>query len=284
MRILAILILYNPDEKITLKIKEYANIFDFLFIWDNSAFILPGIKQVIKKSSNLLYNSYKVNIGLSSAYNKGIKYAKENKYDIIATLDQDSSFENLDKLIMFSKYYLKTHKSILGVDYRINRPLQGIELLPCDWVINSGLFISIDTINSIGGYNELFFVDGVDMELCLRARNANIFSYIFTGSNINQIYGELQSIKLFNKQFTFRVYSPSRVKEIVFSHILLYRKYHEKKILQELSCIIKLNIKTILLYHNRVSRFINLLRGIFKGLTTSVKRLDTCLSNCKNVD
>lgn len=282
-KVIAIIVLYNPSDDIIRKIEYYARIFDYLYIWDNSSKSTFEFNNIISNNSNILYNFRGGNVGLSLAYNEAVKYSYLHNFDIIVTLDQDSTFNNLESMVSFAKSFLYNNDCILGVDTRnINNVdannLNNELLIKQDWLINSGLFIRTSTLVRIGCYTPLFFVDGIDIELCLRAEKMGIHSYIYSGCTINQTYGEPTTKTLFNNVYSYRLYKPNRVREILYSQLLLYRKYKKNKLAKECWCCIKLTIKVFILHdEQRFDRIYNMICGILKGLFTSTRKLDTFL-------
>ena len=96
---------YNESENITefckriFKIKKKV---DLLIIDDNSPDGTSDIvKKIKKKNRNLILIKRKSKLGIGSAFRAGIKFAVENKYNILVTLDADLSHqpEEIPKLL-----------------------------------------------------------------------------------------------------------------------------------------------------------------------------------------
>ena len=110
---------YNESENITefckriFKIKKKV---DLLIIDDNSPDGTSDIvKKIKKKNRNLILIKRKTKLGIGSAFRAGIKFAVENKYNILVTLDADLSHqpEEIPKLLL----KLKKNDFVIGSRY-----------------------------------------------------------------------------------------------------------------------------------------------------------------------
>ncbi len=185
-----------------------------LFVYDNS----PN-EQIINRN-NTIYVHDEHNSGLSVAYNKACKFAKDNGYKWLLLLDQDTDFsgisikhyenaikENPDiKLfapqirVTNSKYAspnLIKHKT---GKMRNNVP-NGIISLSNYGIINSGMCINVDAMIECGGYNEKVFLDYSDFEFLERFKKKYPIAFI-----INQEITQNLSVVSDNKETTINRY------------------------------------------------------------------------------
>ena len=110
---------YNESENITELCKRIFKIkkkVDLLIIDDNSPDGTSDIvKKIKKKNRNLILIKRKSKLGIGSAFRVGIKFAVENKYNILVTLDADLSHqpEEIPKLLL----KLKENDFVIGSRY-----------------------------------------------------------------------------------------------------------------------------------------------------------------------
>ena len=110
---------YNESENITELCKRIFKIkkkVDLLIIDDNSPDGTSDIvKKIKKKNRNLILIKRKSKLGIGSAFRAGIKFAVENKYNILVTLDADLSHqpEEIPKLLL----KLKENDFVIGSRY-----------------------------------------------------------------------------------------------------------------------------------------------------------------------
>lgn len=161
-----------------------------IFVYDNS-----HEPQVIDLP-NVIYLHDPQNSGLSVAYNKAGRYAKENGYEWLLLLDQDTDFSDIDikdykdaidenpeiKMIapkvLSGEYYM----SPSNLSYKFSRlhnivPTGIIDLNKFS-PINSGMCIDVDAMFKCGGYKEDVFLDYSDYQFVERFRRFYPYAFI----------------------------------------------------------------------------------------------------------
>lgn len=94
MRLLAVVVLYHPGKDLTGNINSYLPQVDRLLLWDNTP---GGGKEQLPLSGvthpeRLEYRGCGRNVGIGTALNDAVAYAREHGYTHLLTLDQDSYF------------------------------------------------------------------------------------------------------------------------------------------------------------------------------------------------
>jgi len=191
----ALIITYNPSAGFEDHIEKLFLEFRQIILIDNGS--SPEFQQMLKTQADswgealkLLLNPY--NLGVATALNQGIDWAIHQGYDFIITLDQDSlpmpgmvkemvSVYNTclqpDKIAIIAP---KVEDPGAGIIAKYLRPkyhffferktcteevLEGVSM-----VITSGSMYNLGIYKKIGPFRDDFFVDYVDTEYCLRAR------------------------------------------------------------------------------------------------------------------
>ena len=99
MRILAVVILYNPDSKLLLKnLHGIAPFVDHILLWQNSEVDHSTISG-IPYPEKFEWAGNCENKGISTALNYAWDYAVNNSYDYLLTMDQDSVFIGFDNYL-----------------------------------------------------------------------------------------------------------------------------------------------------------------------------------------
>ena len=147
-----------------------------LYVYDNS----PE-KQCIN-DSKIIYVHDARNRGLSVAYNNAAKYAKENGFEWLLLLDQDTDFSNIlidnyakaisenpdIKLFAPKVRCGDKYMSPMRVWHRMGAlsiaAASGIISLSKYCIINSGMCVNVEAMIESGGYNEKVFLDHSDHE------------------------------------------------------------------------------------------------------------------------
>ncbi len=206
MSVDAIIILYNPDlillQRLYLSLHNQVN--NIIFI-DNSEDLT--VKEEIGKRLNFIdsskntYLDLKRNYGIAHAQNRGIEIAKEGGAKFVLLLDQDSALpnhmvndlkavytsllENGHKVATVGPSFLdeKTNeiaKVIRHSKLRVHRsvPNQSNSFEVADYVISSGSLISLEVLDEVGDMDEQLFIDWVDIEWGMRAKQYGYASYV----------------------------------------------------------------------------------------------------------
>lgn len=166
-----VVIIYNPDEDVIKNIKSYIGHLKKLFIYDNS--LKNNESLFIELSANYdieyIYNG--INDGISKALNNVTKklYGKNDTW--LLTMDQDSYFKKTELNKMFD--FLQGDSSLVALVSPFHKTMfhkkKNEEVVEERLtVMTSGNFINVSIHENIGGFDERYFIDCVDLEYCLR--------------------------------------------------------------------------------------------------------------------
>ncbi len=175
----AVLVSYHPDETFDRRLASLNRQFAAVFWVDNT----PGpIAEQQTRSDGAVYTLPQgENIGLDSALNRGCDAALSAGFDWVVTFDQDSDVaaDFLEQQIAF--WHMSPARTfILGCNYSDgglgdrSRFAQGSYVVECATVITSGCLMCLSQWSKLGKFREGYFIDGVDHEICLRARSRHL--------------------------------------------------------------------------------------------------------------
>jgi rhamnosyltransferase len=235
MKVLAIVILYYPDEKIERNINSYLTVVDKLLVWDNT----PGGSKIT------FPDNYKIkiigeggNVGLGKPLNKAIEYAKTHKFTHLLTMDQDSYFEDEDCVKYVDIIEKSKQKAIFSPNYVIhNKALYDRQIYQRDFFIDvettmtSGTVYPVSVFDEVGIFREDFFIDSIDTEFSLRANQNKIPTKIIP--SVHLIHGagyQKKKHKFLWKTFFPNEYSPIRSYYIIRNSLLTNRLYPQAKL------------------------------------------------------
>ena len=265
--ILAVVVTYFPEKELLDKnINAFILHVDKVLIWENT----PSNKREGYRficHEKVEYCGDDIN-SISHALNYAWRYARDNGYDQLLTMDQDSCFENFPRYLKQTIFnenaptgiYVPPIKELrieINKDFEeINRP------------ITSGMLIPVALIDRIGGWNEDFKVDAVDDEFCLHAHSLGIKIFAVKDIVMQHRIGEPIKRRLWGHMITLSNYSPNRLYGIYRNKIILARKYPQFSYMKEdLNSWLR-NIVWIFLFEgNKVRKLVSILRGCFAGLT-----------------
>lgn len=248
MKLAAVVVLYHPEEALVRNINSYLPQVDKLILWDNTPeedkkpLSLSGVLH----PERLEYMGCGRNVGIGTALNEAVAYARNNGYTHLLTLDQDSYFRDGD----FRRYldciqaYGENAEAIFSTNYFIVS--QGSTLYPVtdsvdvvSSAMTSGSIYPVALFEQLGTFMEELFVWGIDCEFCWRAGRKQIPTYCFKNILLQHDLGyQKKKHRLLGKEVFPNEYPPQRTYYNVRNGMALHRLYPES-----------LNLKAHLRYH-----------------------------------
>lgn len=180
------------------------------------------------------------NKGIAVAQNEGIRLARNGQADYVLLMDQDSipASDMVEKLV--SGIRSKPLAAAAGpryMDKRQRNPppfirIEGLRLVRCacptdevvtsvDYLIASGCLIPLAVLDEVGGMRDDLFIDYVDIEWGLRARNLGFQSYGVCAAHMQHSLGD-EPIRFFGKSIP--LHSPLRHYYHFRNAVFLYRQ------------------------------------------------------------
>jgi len=193
MKLASAVVFYNPTKDDIKNIDSYIDDVDILYIIDNSE---SSYINKVKKNNKIKYIFNNENLGISKALNNAAKLAQKDGYKWMLTLDQDTKF-NKDVLKELKKYCESVDYSKVGIitpwhktKLKLDKPNKKIDY-PLD-VMTSGNLLNLSIHKKLNGFDEDLFIDGVDIEYCLKLRKNNYvidrLNYLEIDHNLGNIF------------------------------------------------------------------------------------------------
>ncbi|EHP6054889.1 TPA: glycosyltransferase family 2 protein [Escherichia coli] len=234
----SVTVTYNPDiECLRQQLLSVRKQVDLCVIVDNGSNNIIEIKKL-----NYEFDFYLIqfddNYGLAYAQNSGIEYAISSGTEYLLLLDQDSILK--DEFSKNMKHiYIKYNVGILGPSFYdpqnnkiyfgtcykgpfISRKSIG-EVTDVTFVIASGSFFSSDVYKKIGGMKSELFVDYIDVEWSLRAKNMGYRVCMTNRALMAHTIGDSR-ITIFGR--TISVHSPIRRYYLVRNSFYMLRLHY----------------------------------------------------------
>lgn len=163
------IIWFNPDKKAVDRIKSLSEIFDKVFIYDNSQ---NSNADLVTNKKNVYYLFNGENDAIAIAFNQIVKKASD--CDFLFALDQDTEI-NASQIIKLKDYVVQFYQNDIGIYcpdiYFGKKAMSGSSVEDIDFTITSCSMINVSIFKKIKGYDEKIFLDGVDRDFCFRLRN-----------------------------------------------------------------------------------------------------------------
>lgn len=199
-KIVGIVSSFYPDiQELAKNIKTYLHGLDHLIIWENTPSTDSKIVEILQLLDSVIIEIRRTgkNEGLAKPFNEAVRWAKQNDFDFLLTMDQDSYFPKNE----FERYFELIESNPdnrIGV-YAPNRNLilnPTVNFMEIRTAISSGALYPVKIFEKIGLFNEDFFIYMIDIEFCLRASRNNFKTVCVTPVTLLHKEGYAEKSKL----------------------------------------------------------------------------------------
>lgn len=287
MKILGVIITYNPDiKRLNKNIAAVIRQVDELLIVDNNSVNIQEIRD-ISKEEKIALKELNCNMGIAFALSNGLDYAKNQDYDYIFTLDQDSicdkniinklceGFNAFENVAISSPELVSIEK--LGENQGNEDEMINSEITIVERCVTSGSLCSVKKLIDAGGFNNELFIDEVDHELCYRLL---YYGYVVVKNKYAILFHEIgspQKRRFFNKNIivpnhnAFRQYYKARNGIYISKEFENLEHVRQRKIKFEL---LKHCVKIALYEKHKIDKIHAIIKGIIDGrnFTTKMSR------------
>ena len=232
MKIAAVVILYHPDEKTVENILSYSSFVTKVYIVDNTE--IPDRKTVdsiFKVIPACVYISDGINNGIAARLNEVCRHAKDDGFDFIMTMDQDSAFDKdviTNYFRCFDHFPDKNQVAMFGIQYE-NAHWASDVCNPVSWttLITSGSLVNLGLFEQTGGFDENLFIDTVDFEYCYRSIEKGFKIILFKNILLTHHLGtkKLQDPSGNKMPSNYSLHSPIRLYYMIRNYMYLRAKY-----------------------------------------------------------
>ncbi|CAN5137442.1 glycosyltransferase family 2 protein [soil metagenome] len=231
LKLAGVVVLYNPDHTVLDNIDTYINEVDLLYVMDNSEKINDLLISEIKAIDKVCYKSNQRNLGIASALNIASYSAITDGFQILLTMDQDSSFKKGDVKVLLD-YYVELTKGLnIGIvcpyhgNKNIRTPRFRKKYRMVRTAMTSGNIVNLDAFKVAGGFNEELFLDYVDHEFCLRLRKNKFLIVLINSIVLNHNQGAISYHKLLGRKIYTTNHEAKRRYYITRNRLFVIKKY-----------------------------------------------------------
>jgi len=262
--ILVVIVTFYPDKDLLkTNVASFIEKVDKVLIWENTPDSDKDQFRFIQHDK-IDYCGDGVN-SISRALNYAWRYCKQQGYDFLLTMDQDSKWVCFDNFLTNTVYNSDAPYGIWCPQINENKNQNLFDLR--DSSITSGMLIPIPILDKIGGWDEFFIIDSVDTEFCSHARSIGVNIYSVANCQLVQRYGTPQIAYFWRYSFELRNDSPQRLYYIYRNYVIVMRRYPSVTSLRiGFKRVWVKKIKWILFFERQgLKKFISILHGIIDG-------------------
>lgn len=269
MKTCAGIVTYNPDiDRLKENIDAVFSQVEKVVLIDNASENAEKIEELVNRYKNVYIIKNEKNEGIARALNQIILWAKDDNFEWVLTLDQDSVcydqiverympytlMENVGMIICDIKdrnYELKSKKNRRAYDV-------------IDKCITSGCFTNVSMCIEAGLFDEKLFIDSVDYDMCysMRKLGYKIINAHFLGL-LHEV-GKSERKSILGFEFAVTNHSALRKYYISRNSTYLIKKHNLNRIYEH--TIIFRRIFTVIFFEkDKKDKCFAILRGIYDG-------------------
>ena len=287
----AVIVTYYPDPGFADRLGRVIPQVSRVIVVDNSS--KPCVTEWLDDaaSSHVEITTNAQNVGLASALNQGVRRATALGCAWALTLDQDTLVDDdiVERLIeIYRRCSVSEKVGVIGSNARskgsgrlLIQCRQGAEpFIEAKTVITSGSLVSVPICQDIGPFREDFFIEGIDLEYCLRVRRQGYAVLCSCRPLITQIFGKGQERRFFGRVVVVDNHEPWRYYYRLRNFVHILRSYFWQEPWWSLETLIsyaKMLIKIALYETSRFAKFGAVARGIRDGIVNE-KSASYCIS------
>jgi len=233
MKLAGVVILYNPNTDVIKNIASYLFAIDRLYVYDNSSTLNSEIQNWCNQNSKIILLHDGENGGIAKRLNEASRLSINEGYDWLLTMDQDSYFDlkDLSNYLDCIKTQLNSKEiAMFGIEHEKNE--NGIGIQSCiiqeiEYLITSGSIINLSVFEKTGGFDELLFIDEVDLEFCYKAQTKGFKIMKFPNIYLNHHLGTVSYFRSFKtgKMTPRTLHSPLRVYYMIRNYFYVSKLY-----------------------------------------------------------
>lgn len=277
----AVVVAYHPDEGIEGRVDRILRQAAAAVIVDNgsSAETARSLDRLAERENvSLIRNA--ANLGVATALNEGMDWARRRGYAWAFLFDHDSILEDgaLETLAAALRDFgPEETPAVIGCNYRDvyagrlrypDESASGLSWRERKTVITSGSLVSVAAYAAIGPFRDEFFIDHVDDEYCLRARRKGYRVISTCRPVMRHSVGASTLHRLLWKRTGVTNHSPFRRYYMTRNHLVLMREYFAAEprwVFDTAYSRMKGLVLMCLFERERPAKIRNVLKGFFHG-------------------
>lgn len=284
--VVAVVAAYRPEETLVANVAAAAAQTDGVVVVDDGSPAGSAAVFAALAAAGAVVVHQTGNTGIAAALNAGVRAARERwAPEFVLTLDQDSTLDlhyvrnavatcrravasGVPVGFVAAEFYgphATPTRGSVGVFRRAFDPMQSGSLLP------------VTTLDALGGFDEGFFIDGVDSEYTARAGVAGLVVLVGEGCRLEHALGRREPatlrgrpLRVLGRELSYNYHAPSRVYYMARNGTTLtlrHLRHDPSWVVRRLTEEAKAHVLRLVLGRDRG----RLLRALFAGWSDAVR-------------
>ncbi|MHB8512035.1 MAG: glycosyltransferase family 2 protein [Actinomycetota bacterium] len=280
----AVVVTHFPDQVFREQLKMLVPQVGRIIVVDNSgAGVIDSMLSDFDRSIvNLISNE--TNAGLAAALNQGVVAATDLGYSHVLLLDQDSIPDAGMVAKLRQGFDLPQHQpvGVVGSNARTGedglvatRTASEAPLVEIEAVITSGSLLSADAFMKCGPFREDFFIEGIDLEYCLRLRKHGFHVLISSTPLLSHSFGSGRQVTLFGRKMIVSDHAQWRYFYMGRNLGLIIRQYGRDEktwTRRALKNSLKTCVKSIVFEKHGIGNARAMIGGFWRGYMNKIER------------
>ena len=267
------IVTYNPSiERLEDCINAISKQVEDIYVFDNGSQNIEEIEMLLSRCSyNINLHKNGVNAGIATALARIMDYAYENHYEWVLTMDQDSVLQpgTISAYLEGSKLYQDAGmftcliKDRNFVDEKYEKQNEAYKEV--EYCITSASFINVTAYKMTPGYDEDFFIDCVDFDICYSLRSSGYKIYRVNHVGLLHEVGKGENRRFLWKKIVVYHENPLRIYYLARNLCKMHKKHKGYTWLILLKKEAALLLRIILYEDNKKNKFKNFCHGILEA-------------------
>jgi len=274
-RVCAIFVTRNPQPTFVSNVSSVAELVGRIVVVDNasSSEAQQFLLKLHRQGCEIIRNN--TNLGIAVALNQGIRIALAAGYDWVATFDQDSRASEGFILQMLETYQKASDAERIAIvaptyvdrELGLRSPLLRASNGEILAAMTSGSLMPANAIRRLGMFDESLYMDYVDIEYCLRARQQGML-IVHSPTILYHSLGRITTHRLLGRAFATTNHSAGRRYYITRNRLRMLVRYMAdwRWAWREIKAILFEAFKIALVEENKWTKFQAMMAGTADAL------------------
>ena len=277
IKIAATVVLYNPSQEHLQNIAAYIDSVDILYAVDNSENPSAQTVTSLQSMPTVRYVCNRDNLGIARALNIGAEQAIADGYDLLLTMDQDSTATPgmVDALLSCFERFGRNEVGIVSPCHQLGEAKiqHSGDCVDIEVAMASGNLLNLAAFKATGPFRDDYFIDYVDHEYCLRLRQHGYRIIRANAAVLRHRLGAMTWHRLLHKQIKLGNHPPIRryygYRNLFHLHrqykgeFPVYFRYFYREIFQEIGAVLLFEEQKLEKLRMMLRGYMDYRRGVF---------------------